>query len=313
MTYTIRPYQASDFESVYALWQTTLGASWLLSPDFLKRMISGAVPYQEGDNFIAEQNGQPVGFVASQTHAAGKSAGIPLLMVRPENQRHGIGTALHAAAIDHLRRKAVTAINVGVGGAEYFWCGVPLNASGAIEFFQACGWNLAYPNYDLTRDLVDYQTPPGTLERVAHIDIRLTTPAEAPAVQAFERDHFDYWAEFFDKTAGEGRYSEILAAWDGSTVVGSLLLEQPSAQAFNPGAVWHKILGDDMGSIGAVGVAESHREQGIGLALVARASEILQERGVRQCVIGWTDLLSFYGRLGYRVWRSYLIADALES
>ncbi|MBN8635293.1 MAG: GNAT family N-acetyltransferase [Anaerolineae bacterium] len=308
----LRTYQLTDFEAVYALWQATLGSRWPLSAPYFQRMISGAAVYRPGDHFVLEEAGRIIGFAATQTHAAGKSASLQLIMVSPAYQRQGFGRQLHDAAFEHLRGKNVAKINVAVGGAEIFWCGVPDNASGARAFFEACGWDLAYPNYDLTRDLRAYQTPDGVLERVtrAGIQLRAADAAEAPLVQAFEREHFDFWAEYFDLTAHQGRFQDIIAAWDGAKVVGSLLIENPSAAALNASAVWHNLLGDNMGMIGAVGVDEAYRERGIGLALVAYASEIQRDRGVGQCVIGWTDLLSFYGRLGYQVWQGYQLADA---
>jgi beta-N-acetylhexosaminidase len=60
-----------------------------------------------------------------------------------------------------------------------------------------------------------------------------------------------------------------------------------------------------VGALGTVGVAAARRGQGIGLALVARGSEILKEQGINQCHISWVVLLDFYGKLGYRTWRSY--------
>jgi hypothetical protein len=45
----------------------------------------------------------------------------------------------------------------------------------------------------------------------------------------------------------------------------------------------------------------------VGTAMVARASEILRDRGVRTCLIDWTVREDFYGRLGYRRWRRYLM------
>lgn len=38
------------------------------------------------------------------------------------------------------------------------------------------------------------------------------------------------------------------------------------------------------------------------------AEEWLRQRGVGNCCIGWTWLLDFYGRLGYRPWRSYAMS-----
>ena len=53
------------------------------------------------------------------------------------------------------------------------------------------------------------------------------------------------------------------------------------------------------------------RERRIGTALVAYACEQLRDRGVVNCHIGWTPLLSFYGRLGFRPWRRFEMATRI--
>jgi hypothetical protein len=50
------------------------------------------------------------------------------------------------------------------------------------------------------------------------------------------------------------------------------------------------------------------RGQGIGLALAARVTEALYERGLTNSYIGWTWLIDWYGRLGYQVWQEYIMA-----
>jgi hypothetical protein len=41
--------------------------------------------------------------------------------------------------------------------------------------------------------------------------------------------------------------------------------------------------------------------------MVARASELLRDRGTRICHIGWAVREAFYTRIGYRPWRRYLM------
>jgi ribosomal protein S18 acetylase RimI-like enzyme len=310
MPLSIRPYRAADFDALYTIWQSTLGESWPLTADDLRHMVSGYARYQDGDHFVAEADGQVVGFVATQHN--GKAGGIPFLIVNPDRQRQGIGRQLNTAAITHLQQQGIEKISLAHGGGDYFWPGVPLNCPDALDFFKACGWSFLYNSYDMTQDLADYQTPVRVMERAARlgIDIRLTaSPQEAAAVVAFEQRMFPSWFGYYQATANAASYSQILAAWDGETVVGALLIDKADTSRFDPNTVWHVILGDNMGSIGAVGVDETRQSQGIGLALVAAASEILQGRGVRQCVIGWTDLLGFYGRVGYCEWRAYAMTD----
>lgn len=312
MTPSIRPYQPDDFDAVYALWQATLGASWVMSQDFFKTMISGMETSRPDDNVIAEREGQVVGFAATQISTDGKAGVLLLIMVHPAEQRQGAGRLLQEAAVTHLRGSGVESIRLAAGSGEYFWCGVPQDALGAVEFFKACGWKFTWVAHDLIRDLSDYHTPAGVLERVeGHgITIRAAASAdEAESVLAFEQRVFPEWLGYFEGVAAGGQYRDILAAWDGSRVVGSLLLEMPDPEAFNSEARWHAMIGEKMGTIGAVGVDDAYRERGIGLTLVAVASEILKARGAGPCAIGWTNLLSFYGRLGYESWRSYDMAE----
>lgn len=307
MTILIRPYLAADFESIYGLWQAALGDTWPLTPDYLREMLTGHARYQEGDHLVAEQDGQLIGFVATEIDASGKDGKIPLLMVRPENQRHGIGKQIHDAAMTQLRQRGVEIFNLGHGP---FWPGVPIDPPTATDFFKACGWQFPDPNYDLVNDLTHYQTPAGVLERVNSkgIVMRRAAPNEIAAILEFEQRNFPFWMEPFQITANT-HPANILAAWDGTAVVGTLLLEAGNVKTLNWSALWHKLLGENMGTIGAVGVEEPRQGQGIGLALVAKASEILRDQGVGNCHIGWTDLVDFYGKLGYTVWRTYGMTD----
>lgn len=149
-----------------------------------------------------------VGFAATLVHISGKTGGIPLLIVRPDKQRQGIGRQLHDAAFARLRERGVQNINFTSGG-ERFWPGVPLNSPGAVAFFQSCGWDFPENNYDLTRDLRDYHTPSGVLERVAQQGFVVRPAAssdEAKAIVEFEERHFPFWTEFFAGVAEERRY-----------------------------------------------------------------------------------------------------------
>ena len=80
---------------------------------------------------------------------------------------------------------------------------------------------------------------------------------------------------------------------------------RPSAGRY--GFTWQRLLGENVGGIGALGVAEDRRERGIGLALAAYVTEVLQARGLETSFVGYTWLVDWYGKLGYQVWRDYCI------
>lgn len=86
----------------------------------------------------------------------------------------------------------------------------------------------------------------------------------------------------------------LAARDDAGDIARTLLLHGPGAES-----VFAPLLGPAAGTIGCVGVAAPRQGEGIGTALVARASEILRDAGTRNCHIGWTTRESFYRRACY--------------
>ena len=58
---------------------------------------------------------------------------------------------------------------------------------------------------------------------------------------------------------------------------------------------------DNTGLIACVGVDESARKKGIGLALLVKAMENMRERGIEGVCIDWVVIRGFYETLGYEV------------
>jgi beta-N-acetylhexosaminidase len=313
MPLSIRAYRAShDGVAIYHLWKAALGSRWPLTPDLLQGVLTGHPAYREGDHFVAERHGGVVGFAATQVHrgaaALAPLGGIAAIVVDPLARRRGIGTALHAAALEHLRQMGMRRAQLAGGGVARFWPGVPANLREAAAFFSAQGWEFSETSYDLVRHLREYATPAGIYERVAgeQIDIDVASAADVPDVLAFEAREFPNWSDAFRSIAEAGDHADLLVARDARrAIVGTLAMFGPQPHSVNASFVWKRLLGDNMGGLGAVGVVPEARERGIGTAMVARASEILRERGVGHSHVGWTWLLDFYGRLGYRPWREY--------
>ena len=98
MVVHIAPYEAERHDvPVFHLWQTTLGTLWPLDEIHLHQVLTSA-----GQHFVAlegDKNEEVIGFVA--TNIEQRSGHISVLLVAPQNQRQGIGTALHDAAFTH--------------------------------------------------------------------------------------------------------------------------------------------------------------------------------------------------------------------
>jgi ribosomal protein S18 acetylase RimI-like enzyme len=277
-------------------------------------VIHGPVTRPDGVNFVAVDQGRIAGFVGTATYGSnaghGESGCIRALYVAPALQRRGIGTALYDAALGHLRSSGLHHIQLG-GGLVRFWPGIPHNLPAALAFFRAMGWDDGFTAYDLLQDLSAYVSPPEIAERMAEMPFRLSTAREedVPALLEFEDREFPGWSDAFRDAVHLGDHDDALIARDADgNVVGALIMVTPRSHPNRTDAPWTALLGSQLGGMGSVGVAASHRGHGIGLALVARASKILRERGARYGHIGWTGLVDFYGRLGYIVWREFQVS-----
>ncbi len=310
----ISPYHPqNDLSAVAALWQAALGDTWPLTETLIANVIANPVQQQGGAHFVAREGDQIVGFVATQINPnPDRPPGgcILALMVHPAYQRRGIGETLHDTAVEYLKGQGVSAIQAG-GKYPRVWPGIPDNLPGALEFFKTLGWEFSKVDNDLGRDLIDYATPPELDARMAAEGVQLGagTAADVDEVLAFNDREFPGWADTYHYVASLGDYADFLVARDlQKGVVGSLIMYGPTSNPKRVDALWKPQLGDNIGGVGEVGVAASERGRGIGLGIVAVGSEVLKARGVRHSNIGFTTLVDFYGKLGYKVWHRYNVA-----
>jgi beta-N-acetylhexosaminidase len=287
MSIAVRAFDpTADREAVERLWAATLESVWPLQADALEVIRDG---------LVAERRGQVVGVVAVD------DSSIPLLVVAPSAQRTGVGSALHAAALELLRERGAERVSLGSGGEDHLWPGVPANLPAAAPFFHAHGWAWDHVAIDLVRDLRGYVDPIGAVAGAGDggISLAVAGATDLTEVLAFEKAHFPEWLGFF-----RGGESSILAARDREgAIVGTLLFRGPG-----PVSRFWQLLGADSAAIACVGVAEAAQGRGVGSALVARASELLRDAGARVCLIDWVVRTDFYRRVGYEPWREYLMA-----
>lgn len=281
---SVRRYEKHrDLTAIAQLWHAALAPTWPVLPRALDRI---------GDGLVAEVDRAAVGFVA-----ANPAGSISLLLVHPDHQRRGIGTELLAGALAELASGGATSVHVGRGGPAYVWPGAPLDLPAGIAFFAKAGFtNPTGDTADLTQSLTGYRSPDDAYDRptAAGVTLSVATPDVIPEVLAFEEAVFPQWAVWFD-----GKGGDILLARDrAGAIVGSLLFST------DPG-IYAPMLGARAGCIGCVGVAPDRNGQGIGTAMVARASELLRDAGTRTCLIDWVVRDAFYGRVGYQPWRHY--------
>ena len=297
-----RLYNGShDAEWLHQLWQGALGNRWSLPQEQLRNHLSTA-----SIKLVVERRGQRIAFVAA-AHQPFREASLLIALVEPLHQRQGVGEMLVRQVMQMLAKSGCSSCSLGAGAnADYFWPGVPDGEQTAWPFFAKCGFKESERTFDLLQDLNEYQSPEWVTRRPNRhgISIRLATGLLSTRILEFESSAFPAWVAFYENALRRGKYENLLVATDSDgTVVGSVLLD------CNEMLTWTRSLGADCGALSVLGVREDQQGKGIGLALAARALELLQKRGCRQCYIHWTGLTSWYGKLGASVWAEYHVAS----
>src|SRR3990172_8550163 len=95
-----------DEPAVYDLWQSTLGNIWPVARETFREKTVAPNIYSPGDHYLAEANGNAVGFAATQARTLPGVASnlqprgeLMLVLVHPSYQRQGIGRALMDRAV----------------------------------------------------------------------------------------------------------------------------------------------------------------------------------------------------------------------
>lgn len=263
---------------------------------------------------------------------------IPLLAVDPDYQGRGLGSRLLERAETFLRGEGATRVVLG-GSFHHALAGIPDSLPWAREFFGRRGYEVGSKRvWDVQRDVRHLDVPSRVGEDLAAAGVegrivvtRFGTSADPEATAALlEFLHAEFpgrWcrdiAHSFCRpesaahvmtlwqsgggcgSGGGGRGSAIgVGGTGGGRVVGFAQIHLPET----PGTLRWEGFDPDAAAIGPVGVAKDMQGRGLGLAVVALAADFLKRRGARRVVIDWTDLVDFYGRLGFEPWLSYVLA-----
>jgi GNAT superfamily N-acetyltransferase len=135
MTLQIRPFLNTDihdlvhlsllaWEPIFSAWQQILGAELYpiaIYPDWRKgqqEVVEKICLDEKMNTWVAEVEGQVVGFVTYELNHETKIGEVQLLAVLPEAQNHGIGTQLNLFALQKLKEGGMKLAVVGTGGDE---------------------------------------------------------------------------------------------------------------------------------------------------------------------------------------------------
>ena len=292
------------------LWTRACGETFALAPKTLAYNTRPCLGAAQAGQF-ALVNDRRVGFVLASVlqndpRAVSPQDGwIDAIAVAPEFQKRGIGRALLEWAEQWLRAQGCTSARLG-GSLRPFAPGVP-SELGSADFFRAHEYaarDTSAETWDLGLDLRDYVSP--AFLRAQNVTMRAADENDARALHAFlEREFPGRWRYELEQHLADGaRISDywVLESERGIDACCITTLEdsQRPIERFYPSP-----LPRPWGQTGSIGVSADRRSAGYGSALLDAALTALRERGVRGCIIDWTDLPAYYERFGFKRWRSY--------
>jgi GNAT superfamily N-acetyltransferase len=308
-------YRKELVPEIVRLWnESELNLLYPLTEAFWQyNTIGQGVNFQAADFIGAIINKQLSGFVLTRRfrdlinnpdmQINAKIGWISALVVAKAYRKQGIGTALLQKAEENL--VGVTKIRLG-GDVGHFFPGVP--AELPTRFFEKRGYEFETQLHsDLHRSLHDWQTQPEPAGvKSGEYYFRQGKPGEEIAIIEFlakafpGRWRYKIALDFAQNVSPEDitllkRHDHSIAGFLECRHVQSANLVPTLAFANKP--TW--------GGIGPLGVDSTVRGGGLGLGIIAYATDYLKSLGVTDIIIDWTSLVDFYGKLGYTVHRTY--------
>jgi len=133
MNLMIRPYLSDDlaeiltlsvlaWDPVFTEWERLLGPeifSTAIYADWRKgqkEVVENCIKEEHNRTLVAVVEEKVAGYIVYSLDQVKQVGEIQLLAVRPDDQNHGIGTALNLAALEKMRESGMKVATVGTGG-----------------------------------------------------------------------------------------------------------------------------------------------------------------------------------------------------
>lgn len=305
-------YRPDLADPLIALWNDATDGAYPLALPLWWSVTAGDPMFEPGDLIVRMGPHGPIGFVLTKLWRGDypgceRFAGqgwIALLAVAPQAWRQGVGRSLLAGAHARLRARGVDRVALG-GSFHHVMPGVPAAWADARAFFAAMGYAEGQEVWDVRRDLRSGPELPAA-PPPAGVTLRPYTPGEEPALEAFLRASFPgRWARDTMQALATGRpIGDVMGAFRDGHPLGFAWTHPPGSE----GAWRWAGFEEEMAALGPIGIAETERGSGLGLALLVAGLRALRDRGAGPTVIDWTDLLDFYARAGFAPWLRYVQA-----
>jgi len=324
MNWRLAIYQPGDAPAVVNLWNQTLGEPFPLRRRLFTQQTAGDPNFEPGDAAVAWAGDAAIGLILTKTfrrpfpgsERSTGSGAVSALLVRPDWRGRGVGSALLEWGEARLRASGGRRVRLGAG-FYHLLPGLPTTSPEARSFFEKRGYTFTHQVHDLIGDLRQYQRPPPVTAALAQagpgVIFGPCQPDEATPLLDFLRQTFPgYWWYWTNQRLTAGDHAQLFLMREAGRITGFAHLYTSTARLIGPPIFWSRRLGPHYGGLGPIGVAAEVRGRGLGLALLCLALEHLRHQGVHRMAIDWTDLVDFYGRVGFHPWITYWMSEVKE-
>ena len=301
-------------ESIIRLWNKELFESFPLRKElFFQNTIQDENLFLHGSFLcIDEKEETVIGFIITKVWQKDdgrnlfppQTGWIQAILVDKEYRKVGIGSKLLSLAETALTQKGIKRILVGADYLHYF-PGIPEQEVDTQRWFEKKSYQAGNREVDLAGHFDDsYKWEPDLEEGVSYTLLEKENANELifflhrcfPG--RWEYEAMDYFAR-----GGTGR--EFVVLRKNEKLIGFCRINDPLSPFIAQNINWSPLFPTPLGGIGPLGIDESERGNGFGHEIVKAGVHFLVQRGIKDIVIDWTGLISFYQKAGFQVWKSY--------
>lgn len=295
-----------DLNLIKDIWNEEYALIFPISDALIERNTQNA--YLEA-SFIAKENDEIVGFIISKIYEDEyhkldyKDVGwISLIFVKPMYRNRGIGSILINRVESEFIKLRKKIIYIGKDFYNFF-PGLPIDLKKHLGWFEKRGYKRLYNTCDLIRNK-DKNIP---LKNQNIQYVFANTLKKDDVINFLEDNWPGRWTkEAVDYYEQGGDGGEYLVGLDGEKVCAFAKVNFPNTptKLISYNLTWREKF-NSLGGIGPLGVNINYRGQKIGYDIIAFAVNSLTEKGADNIIIDWTNLLDFYRKFDFEVWKSY--------
>ncbi|HWO75015.1 MAG TPA: GNAT family N-acetyltransferase [Bacillus sp. (in: firmicutes)] len=305
-------WDKEHIDDAIALWNKEIGKQFPLRKDlFIQNSLEDENVCFDGSSMAFDDNESVIGFIIVKKWK--ESLNVPMnpevgwvqvLIVDSKHRNQGIGTKLLEKAENHLKKSGIKTLHLGRDPWHYF-PGIPNDYEQVKQWFERRGYLFKGHEYDLICQYSNHTLDPLPDDKAVSFSI-LSLEEKEDFLEFLHRcfpGRWEYEAIHYFKKGGLGR--EFVVAKKNERIIGFCRINDEKSPFIAQNVYWSPLFEEELGGIGPLGIDQNERKNGYGLAIVKAAVHFLRQRAVKQIVIDWTGLVEFYGKLGYKPWKSY--------